>query len=84
MTAESVTPMRELDQRLSGGIHVRLLWCSHDNSAWVSVVDVSSGQSFRVPVGAGQRALEVFRHPFAYAAQAGLGPRDPAPALAGG
>lgn len=58
--------MRELDCRSGSGLQVRLLWCEHDDTLWVSVIDFRSGKSFRVPVDTAERASEVFRHPFAY------------------
>jgi hypothetical protein len=39
MTAETLTSIRELDSRVSGGIQVRLLWCKHDGRLWVPVID---------------------------------------------
>jgi hypothetical protein len=68
MTPESVTSVRELDCRASQGLQVRLLWREHDDSVWVSVIDIRTRQAFRLRVGADQAPLEVFHHPFAYAA----------------
>jgi hypothetical protein len=42
------------------------------------VSDAKTGESFTIEVGAGQRALEVFHHPYAYA------PDAPAPSSPGG
>jgi hypothetical protein len=36
MTAEILTLVRELDERVSNGIQVRLLWCEPDDSVWVA------------------------------------------------
>ena len=66
MTADSFT-VRELDTRWTNGIHVRLLWCQHDGRVSVAVADTRSGESFRVDARDGERPLDVFRHPFAYA-----------------
>ena len=66
MTAQSTTTLRELDHRVSDGIDVRLLWRPRDDRAVVAVSDAKTGESFTLLVGAHQRALEVFHHPFAY------------------
>ncbi len=68
MTVETATSLRELDSRVSGGIRVRLLWCEVDGRLWVAVLDRSTGEAFRLEVREGERPLDVFRHPFAYAA----------------
>jgi hypothetical protein len=64
MTDFSLT---ELDHRSADGIEVFLLWSRDTNRLMVAVDDSRSGESFEVPVPAG-KALDVFRHPFAYAA----------------
>jgi len=69
MNAESVTSMRELDCRFSGGLQVRLLWCEEDGRLWVSVIDRGTGEAFRVEVGERERPVDVFNHPFVYAAE---------------
>ena len=61
------TDMQELGTRISDGIHVRLLWTSHDNRVVVAVDDSKTGDRFHVEVTGHQRALDVFQHPFAYA-----------------
>jgi hypothetical protein len=68
MIAEPLTSLRELDTRVTDGIHVRLLWSQGDGSVWVSVMDTRSGGSFRLEVGADESPADVFHHPFAYAA----------------
>jgi hypothetical protein len=68
MTAETLTSMRELHSRTTDGILVRLLWCEHDNRVFVSVSDNRTGEAFSVEVPKGERALQVFDHPYAYAA----------------
>ena len=52
--------MRELDHRSSDGIDDRLL---------VAVSDAKTGEAFSVEVRDHARALEVFHHPYAYAAR---------------
>jgi hypothetical protein len=59
---------RELDSRMYDGIQVRLLWCEHDGRLWVAVLDTKTGDSFCLDVRDGERPLDVFHHPFAYAA----------------
>lgn len=75
MTAEILTLVRELDERVSNGIQVRLLWCELDDTVWVVVVDTRSGDTFRLEVARDERPLDVFNHPFAYAAAAGVEPQ---------
>ena len=62
------TAPRELDARNSDGIDVRLLWHSEDDHISVAVNDTKTGETFELPVGHGQPALDVFQHPYAYAA----------------
>ncbi|HZE07039.1 MAG TPA: hypothetical protein VE127_17555 [Solirubrobacteraceae bacterium] len=87
MTAETLTSIRELDSRASNGVQIRLLWCEHDNSVWVTVIDTRNGEAFRLEVAADERPLDVFAHPFAYAAAHGIpatalpGPADPVSSL---
>jgi hypothetical protein len=59
---------RELDARNSDGTHVRLLWHPEDDHVSVAVNDTKTGEIFDLPVHDGQSALDVFRHPYAYAA----------------
>jgi hypothetical protein len=60
--------MRELNSRTNDGIQVRLLWCEIEDRVTVAVDDVKTGQAFTVDVRTDQRAMDVFNHPFAYAA----------------
>lgn len=60
--------LRELDHRLNDGIEVRLLWDESTNEVFVSVRDGKTAEAFEVPVHAGESALDVFHHPYAYAA----------------
>ena len=59
---------RELDRRLHDRIDVRLLWRARDDRVIVAVSDEKTGEHFSVDVRGDERALDVFRHPFAYAA----------------
>jgi hypothetical protein len=67
MPENSTAALRELDHRASDGIDVRLLWRPHDDRVLVAVADAKTGEAFTLEVGPGQRALDVFHHPFAYA-----------------
>ena len=75
MPARPPTSMRELDSRDADGVHVRLLWDSAENRTAVIVLDRKTGDSFNVEVRPGDRALDVFNHPFAYAARQGVATR---------
>jgi len=72
---------RELDARGGDGLDVRLWWDPASNRVAVTVADSKSGLELEVPVRDGKAPVDVFRHPFAYAADHGLGLR---PAGAGG
>lgn len=68
-TATAPTQMiRELDHRRFDGIDVRLLWRAGDNRALVAVSDEKTDEAFTIEVGRDENALDVFHHPFAYAA----------------
>ena len=47
---------------------MRLLWRARDDRVIVAVADEKTGERFSIDVRDGERALDVFRHPFAYAA----------------
>jgi hypothetical protein len=64
--------MRELHSRDNHGIQVDLLWCERDRRVEVAVTDTKTGAAFSVPVREGERALDVFHHPYAYAASHGV------------
>jgi len=55
-------------QPRDGGLQVWLLWCEVDGRLWVAVVDTRTGEAFRVDVRGNERPLDVFNHPYAYAA----------------
>lgn len=79
---------RELDSRMNDGIEVRLLWSEHDGRLWVAVRDTRTGYSFHLEVRDDERPVEVFHHPYAYAAyhdidtRPGSGCRQPAASVA--
>ena len=64
----SFTPT-ELHHRSADGIEVSLLWSRETNALTVEVEDSRSGEIFELPAPA-DKALDVFEHPFAYAAAA--------------
>jgi hypothetical protein len=66
MTTHLTAPLRELDRRVNDGIDVRLLWHPSDDRALVKVSDARTGEAFTIEVREGQRALDVFHHPYAY------------------
>ena len=76
------TELRELDTRITDGIHVRLLWSAPSDRVLVDVDDAKTGERFSIEVGRDERALDVFHHPFSYAAWRRIAPRA-VPALAG-
>ncbi len=64
--------LRELDHRTSDRIDVWLLWRERDNQVLVSVADDKTGDQFTIEIRDGERALDVFNHPYAYAAWHGV------------
>jgi hypothetical protein len=71
MTADEITETRELDSRSADGFHVRLLWNAHDRHVFVAVMP-RGGWSFVLQVRPDERALDVYHHPYAYAAAHGV------------
>ena len=71
----------ELDSRTTDGIDVRLLWHRAENHVTVTVRDVRSGEALDITVRDCERALDVFHHPYAYAAFHGVEPRSDSPRL---
>jgi hypothetical protein len=66
--SETTDGTRELDSRMSDGILVRMLWHPLDGHVSVAVEDTKTGEMFDLPVGDDDRPLDVFHHPYAYAA----------------
>ena len=64
--------LRELDHRTSDRIDVRLLWRESDNQVLVSVADDKTGDRFTIELRDDERPLDVFHHPYAYAAFHGI------------
>jgi hypothetical protein len=72
MSGQVEESIHELDSRTNDGIHVRLLWGPLDGRLAVTLCDDKTGEAFVLDVRAGERALDVFHHPYAYAAWHGL------------
>jgi hypothetical protein len=79
ITAQILHTTRELHSRVSDGIHVRMLWNEHDRRVTVTVVDDKTPDAFVVEVLEGERAKDVFHHPYAYAAWHGIETTVPLP-----
>ena len=58
---------RELAQRLSGTVEVLLLWQPEGDQVELSVHDLATDAGFHLDV-APANAMDVFYHPYAYAA----------------
>lgn len=67
--------MQELHSRIADGIHVRLLWSKSDDRVAVAVDDGKTGDAFTLDVAYHERPLDVFHHPYAYAALRGIDTR---------
>ena len=72
MITSTPTTIRELDSRVNDGIAVRLLWRAVDDRLLVAVTDSKRQEEFCVEVRDSSRALDVFHHPYAYAAHHGV------------
>ncbi len=70
MTGSSAT--RELAHRATDGVEVALLWYPSSDVVSVQVADTKAGETFELVLGEGDRALDVFHHPYAYAAARGM------------
>ena len=62
---------RELAYRAADGVEVGLFWHTSDDELVVVVSDERSGDRFELAATA-EQALDVFEHPFAYAASRGV------------
>ena len=78
-TAITLTDTRELDHRTADGVEVSLLW--HADSDFLSVVvsDTRAGEAFELVLDDRDDALDVFHHPYAYAAVRGVDVRRRVP-----
>ena len=64
-------PIRELAERRSNGTLMRLLWLHGTRDLWVEVYEPEFDVTIVIPAEP-ERALETFRHPYAYAAADGV------------
>jgi hypothetical protein len=62
----------ELASRETNGITVRLLWSRSTNVLTVAVDNTANDERFELILDEHERALDVFHHPFAYAAARGI------------
>jgi hypothetical protein len=67
MTTSAAAERRELAHRTGNGIEVTLLWTESTNGVTIAVADTHSGGELEFDVD-GSRALDAFKHPYAYAA----------------
>jgi hypothetical protein len=67
----TTTQIEELASRESAGIQVSLFWSREGNALSVVVRDNRTGEEFSLAAEPGE-AMDVFRHPFAYAARRGV------------
>ena len=65
------TTYTELAHRNGGSVAVSLLWRRDDNRLTIAVADSRTGDEFELNAHP-ENALDVFYHPFAYAAFQGL------------
>ena len=61
----------ELAQRAGDGIVVSLMWSRADNTLTVSIANTLTGEEFELEAHP-ENALDVYYHPYAYAASRGL------------
>ena len=62
----------ELASRRSGTTEVALLWSKRAHRAAVAVEDSVEGTRFELLVDPGDNALDLFEHPYFYAARRGI------------
>ncbi len=73
MTTVLLEPGKEeLANRASDGLEVSLLWSRRTNRVSVAVADTRTGESFELTIRDGENPLDVFHHPYAYAASRGI------------
>jgi hypothetical protein len=66
------TGLRELAHRSADGIDVTLLWTSATDTLSVVVRDCRTNDAFELALDSTDDALDVFHHPYAYAAWRGI------------
>jgi hypothetical protein len=80
ITPHTLPVRQELAYRSTNGIDVFLLWCPADDGLAVLVID-ENADSFELVVSASE-AMDVFHHPYAYAAYRGIALEETLPAAA--
>jgi hypothetical protein len=65
-------PRVVLASRKNTGIRVALLWAAETNTAAVLVRDVSTNDQFELLVEPDTSPIDVYQHPYAYAAWRGI------------
>jgi hypothetical protein len=68
MNLHETTEARELAYREADGVEVTLLWHPVGDFVTVTVVDSRGGDRFELVLEDGDRALDVFNHPYAHCA----------------
>ena len=58
--------------RKNAGVQVTLLWAADTNAVAVLVRDTGTDDQFELSVEPGANALDIFEHPYAYAAWRGV------------
>jgi hypothetical protein len=76
-TDTTAEPYRELACRANDGVEVVLFWHQVTNELTVTVSDERTGGYYEIPADP-DKALDVFHHPYAYAASMGLPYEDAA------
>ena len=76
MATHTHTPPIELDYRAHDGVEVSLLWQPDNDVVLVEVLDTRAGDMLQLVVDP-EEALDVFRHPYAYAALRGVPLSEP-------
>ena len=77
MTSVTAYPgTRELAFRSNDGMAVALLWHTAGNVLSVLVSDTRTEARFELVLDRDDRAMDVFHHPYAYAARRGFVPGD--------
>jgi hypothetical protein len=62
---------KELAYRANDGVEIALVWDPRTNQLAVTVADTRTGDDFELTVASAD-ALDVFEHPYAYAARRGV------------
>ena len=68
----TATTTRELDYRAADGVEVALLWHTSGDFLSVVVSDAKLGETFELVLDDRDDPMDVFHHPYAYAAHRGL------------